>query len=261
MKHRTTIAALALLLAVALRPAALAAQDHLLREDTAARIVDRYMSMIGIERLPADSTLEMVTVVTRIGTKDTFVMKRWFAQPQMLRLEVWSGKDLQTGMCTNGSDRYRTYNHSLGYWVDLQPNKFHERYMAYDFRGPLYNWRASGSELTYEGRVKVFGRDDALMDAVRVAKPGTFTRVYFFEPSGLLSVIVEEDDMEDREHYRVQEEARIDWKCIHEYMPVASSLLPHIESFKRGETLTVLETTARLLPRDNMLFNSDYMNQ
>lgn len=235
----------------------LSAQGRPLHEDTAARIVDRYDAMLGIDRLPADSTLELTTIVTVVGSTDTFIMRRWFAQPQMLRLEVWHHGDLETGMCTNGSSRYRRYNHSLGYWVDLQPLKFHEQYMSYDFRGPLHNWRASAAQLTYKGKVRVADKGDAMLDAVRVETPGMFTRTYLFDQSGLLTVVFEENEMLDGDLYGWLEEARIDWKCIHEYMPVGSSMLPRLESFKRGGALTVLETTARLVPRDNLLFNSD----
>ena len=59
------------------------------QKDTAAAIVDRYVELLGYTRLPQDSMLTMVTTVTSPGTADTFVMKRWFVPPLMMRVEVW----------------------------------------------------------------------------------------------------------------------------------------------------------------------------
>ncbi|MBR6048758.1 MAG: hypothetical protein IKP83_01185 [Bacteroidales bacterium] len=240
---------------LALLPLAAMAQDHLLREDTAARIVDRYLQMMGIERLPADSLLVLETTITSPNSTDTFVMRRWFAQPQMQRVEVWHGKKLQTGLCTNGKDRFRRMNHSLGYWVDLPPVRFYEQLMAYDFRGPLYNWRANNAVLTYNGPVTAPGGQR--LESVKVEASGMFTRYYMFEESGLLSVLFETDEMLDRDDHDVDTTARIEWKCMHEYQQVGTSLLPRLESFLRGQRLTVMETTARLEPLNTLIFNED----
>ena len=238
-----------------LLPLTATAQDHLLREDTAARIVDRYLDIMGVERLPADSLLVLETTITSPGTTDTFVMKRWFAQPQMQRIEVWRGKELQTGLCTNGKNRYRKMNHSLGYWVDRQPVRFYEQLMAYDFRGPLYNWRASNAVLTYNGPVTAPGGQR--LESVKVEASGMFTRIYMFEESGLLSIVFESSEMLDGDDHAIDTTARIEWKCMHEYQQVGNSVLPKQESFLRGKRLTVMETKAHFEPLNTLIFNED----
>ena len=221
--------------------------------DTAAQIVDHYLEILGSDRLPADSTLVMETVITSPGSTDTFLMKRWYTQPQMFRIEVWRGKSIQTGMCSNGKDRFRNYNQSLGYWVDLSPYNFHLRFMSYDFRGPLYNWRSQGAELTYMGPATVIGQKG--MQAVKVVMPDMYDRVYFFEPSGLMSMLVESGELDSLHTDR--EGVHIDWKFIHEYQQIGSSLLPKQESFLRNGVLTVLETKAYLEKRNTLIFNQD----
>ena len=78
-----------------------------------------------------------------------------------------------------------------------------------------------------------------------------------FEPSGLLAVIIETDEI-DTVEYRRYEDGHIDWKIEHEYMEVAPGvLLPKEESFMRLGVLTVLRTEAWLEPRQTLLFNKD----
>ena len=73
----------------------------------------------------------------------------------------------------------------------------------------------------------------------------------------MLSVILETDEMLDRDDHDVDTTARIEWKCMHEYQQVGTSLLPRLESFLRGQRLTVMETTARLEPLNTLIFNED----
>ncbi len=221
--------------------------------DTAARIVDRYLEMLGNDRWPADSLLVMETLVTSPGTADTFVMKRWYATPQMMRVEVWLNDTLQMGLCTNGSNRYRKYVHSLGYWVDVSSIHFYDRLIGYDFRGPLYGWRTQGAVLTYKGPATVLGKEG--LQAVRVDVPERYARYYFFEPSGLMSMVVETTELGDL--YQDTEMSHIDWKFVHEYQQVGSSLLPKQESFLRDGKLTVMETAAHFEKRNTLIFNQD----
>jgi hypothetical protein len=44
---------------------------------------------------------------------------------------------------------------------------------------------------------------------------------------------------------------------MHEFQQVCTSLLPRLESFLRGQRLTVMETTARLEPLNTLIFNED----
>lgn len=221
--------------------------------DTAAQIVDHYLELLGTSRWQSDSMLVMETLVTSPGSTDTFVMKRWYLAPQMLRVEVWHGKELQTAYCSNGKDRYRSFRPRYGYWSDMQPGHFQESIKPYDFRGPLHGWRAAGATLTYMGMAKAMGLYE--MQSVKVESPGLFTRYYLFEPSGLLSVIVETDELDS--NYNPNLEARIEWKIEHEYMQLGDHLLPKQESFMREGKLTVLETTAWMEKRNTLVFNQD----
>ncbi len=220
--------------------------------DTAAMIVDRYLELLGNDRWPADSMLVMETSVTTQGSTDTFVMKRWYLPPQRQRVEVWYGKTLQTGLCSNGKDHYRTYNEERRKWEDTSSLAFYDIFYGYDFRGPLYNWRAQGAEITYKGPAKVMGRDG--MVGVKVELPRTYARYYFFEPSGLMSVIVETDEISEEPLHKTP---HTEWKVIHEYMPVGKSLLPSKESFMREGRLTVMETKAHFEAADTTMFHQE----
>lgn len=236
---------------IALLTLALTARTQVV--DTAAMIVDQYLELLGNDRWPADSMLVMETTITSTGSTDTFVMKRWYMIPNMHRVEVWRGRRIQTGLCTNGKDRFRLYNPSLGYWVDLSSLNFYNRLVGYDFRGPLYNWRTQGAELTYKGPATVMGHDG--MDAVKVEVPERYARYYFFEPSGLMSMIVETTELDTMR--TDVDMSHIDWKFIHEYQQIGSSMLPKLESFMRNGVLTVLETKAYLKKRESLIFNQD----
>lgn len=225
------------------------------QKDTAESIVDRYVELLGYSRLPQDSMLTMVTTITSLGSADTFVMKRWFVPPLMMRVEVWHGDTLQNAFCTNGKNRYRIYDPKKGFWSEYDDYIFYEKLHPYDFRGPLYNWRSQGLTLSYKGITKAKGNH--ALQTVTVEGPGYYTRHYMFEPSGLLSAIIETDEI-DTVEYRRYQDGHIDWKIEHEYMEVAPGvLLPKEESFMRLGLLTVLRTEARLEPRETLLFNKD----
>ncbi len=218
--------------------------------DTAAQIVDHYVELLGNDRWPADSLLVMTTVITSPGSTDTFVMKRWFMPPQMQRVEVRLGKTLQTGFCSNGKDIFRMYRYRWRQWRDTSSLAYYENFIGYDFRGPLYNWRAQGAELTYKGLSSVLGHNE--MKSVKVVVPRQYARYYFFEPSGLMSVVVETDEISEEPPHKVP---HTEWKFIHEYLPVGNSLLPSKESFMRDGKLTVMETTAHFEPADHTIFS------
>ncbi len=245
MRHTLTLIALLLMLPMASRG----------QEDTAARIVDLYQDILGAERLPQDSMLTMVTTITSPGSQDTFIMKRWYIAPRMMRVEVWLNDTLQTGLCTNGKDRYRIFDPKKGYWEEKKDYFFYEKIDGYDFRGPLHNWRAKGLTAKYKGITRAKG--DHELQTVTVEGPGIYTRHYMFEPTGLLSVIIETDELDTTE-YHSNGEPHTEWKIIHEYMPIGpSSLLPKEESFLRGGLLTIMQTEAWLEPKKTLLFNKD----
>lgn len=238
-----------LLLFATILPLAAAAQS----DSTAARIVDRYLKIMNIDALPADSMLVVNTQIVYPATGDTFNMRRLYAQPMMFRVEVRDSKGkLQTGFCSNGKNRYRSFSPEKGWWRDIPAANFYNRFKGFDIRGPLYTWRTDNAYITYRGRTEYKGQQ---LEVVHYSAPGFFKRLYMFEESGLLSVILEEDSIDG--DYEVPADAHIDWKCIHEYTMVGPALLPSVESFMRKELLTVMRSEMHLEKRDNLQFNQD----
>ena len=76
-----------------------------------------------------------------------------------------------------------------------------------------------------------------------------------FEPSGLLSVIIEEDTVD--EGYNALHDAHVDWKCFHEYSHIGPALLPSVESFMREKLLTIMRSEMHFEKRDDLKFNQD----
>lgn len=222
-------------------------------DSAAIRIVDRYLGIMNIDALPADSMLVVNTQIIYPQTGDTLTMKRIYAPPQMFRVEVRNPDGtLQTGLCGNGDKRYRAYSSRSGWWRDITTSTFYSALGGFDVRGPLYNWRADNAYLTYRGTTDYKGQQ---LDVVHYSAPGFFKRLYMFESTGMLSVIIEEDTVD--EGYNALHDAHIDWKCFHEYANVGPATLPVLESFMREKTLTVLRSEMHLEKRDNLQFNQD----
>lgn len=243
---RKTLLTLALLL-----PLAAAAQD------TAETVVERYLRLLNYEALPTDSTLVMETTITFYGTADTFIMRRFYAAPTMMRVEVWHGDTLTTGFCTNGGNRHREYIRFNGWWNDIDHITFHNKINYYDFHGPLYRWQERGINLTYMGSVTAKGEQ---LQVVRAEQQGYYTRYYMFEQQSGLLVIVQERDMDTTKKEDPLKALRIspiEYEVIHEYMPVGESLIPSEISYMRDGLLTIMRTQVHLEPRDNLLFNKD----
>lgn len=231
-----------------LAPLAAAAQT----DSTAARIVDRYLDILNINALPTDSMLVLTTEITQPGSSDTIVMRRLFQQPQMFLIEVTDSKGLQNGMCTDGKTYYRSYSQNYKMWRDLTPETFFRQLTGYDFRGPLYNWRNTGLMMSYRGKVKAEDKGGAMFDVVRVEVEGSYMRDYMFEPSGLLSVIIETDSMVAG--FGAFGDAHIDWKIIHEYGNIGRTILPIVESFARQGEVTILRTEMHFEARNDDKF-------
>lgn len=242
-------------LLLALLPLGVWAQET----DSAQIIVSRYLKMMNYTALPQDSTLVLETTITFHGSNDTFTMRRWFAPPTMMRVEVWCGNKQTDGYCTNGNGRHREYVSRAGWWRDMNHSVFHDKIAAYDFRGPLYDWQLYGIKLSYQGEVTTKGQT---LQVVRAEKQGNFTRYYFFEKqSGLLVLLQEKDEVpaNDINSQALKElhTKPVEYKVIHEYLPVNECLVPSQESFMRDGVLTIMNTTAHFEPRNNMTFNQD----
>ena len=243
-----------LLSALMLLPLSLGAQNHhFVIKDTAVHVVDTYLRMLNFEALPEDSILYLETTITSPGSADTFLMRRWHARPQMFRVEVWKKDKLTYGICSNGNDRYRQYIPKADYWEEFSPDKFWEEFDGYDFRGPLYDWRNNASELHWNGTTDYNGHP---LQVVKVLRPDSYDRFYMFDPSNnLLTLIIEQPTIYG-DSARISP-SHIEWKVFHEYQPLGECLIPSLESFLRGTTLTILATKPRFLPRNTLIFNRD----
>ena len=245
MKKRLLILALLL-------PACLWAQKA--TTDSAELLVQRYIRMLNYDALPKDSMLVMETTVSYLGSPDTFVMRRWYAYPDMLRVEIWKGDSLNHGFCTNGSDRYREYVSRHGWWEDVFSAEFMRRVKPYDFHCPLYDWNPEEAQLTYAGTTSLKGQ---VLNAVRVEQSGSHPYHYLFEEqSGMLLFIIaaNEESSGQETHMHLN---RTDWKAFHEYTPVGTSLIASEESFMRNGILTIQHTKAHFEAVDRMRFNQD----
>lgn len=224
-------------------------------QDTAEAVVERYLRLLNYEALPQDSMLVLETTITYHGQPDTFAMKRYYQHGGMMRVEVRLHGQLTNGLCTNGGSRHRIMSPSLGWWSDAEHVDFHTRMQGYDFRGPLYGWRATGTQLSYNGTTTLNGET---LQVVRAEQKGHYVRYYMFEEqSGLLVVVLEKDELPAGEQKPMFSVKPIDFKSIHEYLPVGESLIPSQESFMRDGQLTIMETKAHFEPRNDMLFNRD----
>ncbi|MBR4738636.1 MAG: hypothetical protein IK058_01390 [Bacteroidales bacterium] len=240
-----------LLLLLALLPLGLHAQD------SAEAVVGRYLRLLNYEEMPQDSMLVMETTVSFVGSHDTFTLRRWYAAPTMMRVEVWHDNQLTEGLCTNGGNRHRMYSPREGWWNDVGHLTFHDKMDAYDFRGPLFNWQQRGIKLDYQGTVMAKGQRLLKVHAVQ---PNHFARYYMFEEGSGLLVLIQERDENDNGADPVLKQLHtkpIDYKVIHEYLPAGKSLVPSQESFMRDGVLTIMETKLHFEPRDNMVFNKD----
>jgi hypothetical protein len=225
-------------------------------QDTAEAIVGRYLRMLNYQALPKDSTLVVETTISFFGSSDTLRMRRCYAPEGMMRVELWQGDSLTTGYCTNGTTRFRKYMPYMQWWDNVSDSLLERDMLPYDFRGPLYNWREQGITLDYRGQSSFKGQQ---LQVVRARQKDHYTRLYMFEEqSGLLVVILEEDDLpvDDRPYHRGRI-SPIQYKVLHEYLPVGESLVPSQESFMRDNKLTVMKSTAHFVPRDPLLFNQD----
>lgn len=224
-------------------------------QDSAAAIVARYLRMLNPAALAPDSMLVLHTTITHNGSTDTFDMVRWYAAPGMMRVEVHQGDSLMTGLCTNGTTRFREYSTHLRWWNDLDSNSFANKMQAYDHRSPFYDHLRRGISLYYDGVTSFNGQK---LQVVRTEQKNHYVRQYLFEEqSGLLVVVLEKKELPAGSVEPVIKLKPIDYKVIHEYMPYGAGLVPSEESYMRDGLLTIMRTTVSVEPRDNMIFNQD----
>lgn len=255
LKFLQYLKSLALVMLLSL-PLAGRAQNHaFVITDTAQYIVDQYLRLLAFDELPEDSLLVLETTVILQGSADTLVIRRWYQPGERFRYEIWHDGKLLKGYLTNGDKRHRHYNRYDDTWTAATKEEVERDLRAYDFRGPLYRWREKGATLTWNGTTTLM---DHTLQVVKVSCPDFFDRYYMFDPlNGLLTFIFESDKMMGEAVNTADFPSHIEWKSIHEYQPVGSSLIPSLESFMRNGNLTVLATTVHLEPTDGTFFNRD----
>lgn len=248
--------ALYVLLLACLLPMSLRGQNHqYVVNDSAEFVVDRYLRLLNIEALPADSLLVIETTVTFPNAADTVFMRRWYMPGQRFRVEIRQRGMLRIGLVSNGKDRFSSYDRRLKSWGKINAEEMEHALMSYDFRGPLYDWRAKGATLTWGDRTSYKGQS---LQVVKVSCPDFYDRYYMFEPgSGLLALIIETDNLPGAIEGSRPRDNHIDWKAIHEYQPLGTSLIVSQESFSRKGQLTILTSTVHFEPADEALFNRD----
>ena len=120
----------------------------------------------------------------------------------------------------------------------------------------FYNKALVGDDIptTWNGLTELNGKP---LQVVKVSTPGMFDRFYMFDPgNGLLTLVVESKEYEKGSQIP-KEESHIDWKSVHEYLPVSNHLVPSLESFMRDGRLTILSTTAHLEYIRPRMFNRE----
>ena len=243
----------ALLLALTLlAPLRATSQNHLYNPDSAEVIVGNYLRVLNYDGLPTDSILYMETrIVNSSMPNDTAIMRRWFLNPNKHRFELWYGDTLMEGLFTNGKDVfYMTSTRERLPWLPVTPDKFYDNLVENDFRGTLYNWRAYGSELTYEGVWQFNGHQ---VYRILVETPYKYNRYYLFEKeTGLLFLIQETNTFSEYTNHAEYEHP--DWHAIHEFMPVGQSVIPSVESYQFRDAHVVHHTAFRFLPVDMNVF-------
>ncbi len=219
--------------------------------DTAKAIVDRYLTLMNYEGLPADSMLYIESSIYDFHDRsDTLVMKRWFLPPHNHRVELWVKGELQLGYLTNGIDNARRYDTIKQVWQKITVPDYYDKGAAYDFHSPLYKWRANGTEMQYLGEKELYG---VKVYEVHVETPGMHVREYLFEKeNGLLFFVIEHPevfggDVDPRNTH-------VDWRAFTDYIHIGSSLLPYTESYRRNGHVTVINHRYAFVKKEKKKF-------
>ncbi len=230
----------------------LRAQNHQYIMDSAAFVVDRYLSVLNFEGVRSDSMLYIETYIyNRSNPHDTLVMKRWHVEPQYNRVEIWHHDELQQGYYTNCYDKYREYDAEVGRWTSITTSDYYDIFTAYDFRGPLYHWRSNGVELTYSGIWNYNGHEAY---RVMAKAPHRFDRYYLFEKENGLLFLIDETDTPGHDMATKKDSKHTDWRAIHEFQPLGNVLFPSIESYQYEKEITLMFHHYKYLPINMDLF-------
>lgn len=231
------------------------AQKSIPATDTAEAIVNRYMDLLNVQSIRPDSILYMETYIYYRSTPhDTAILKRWYLNPNKFRCELWHGDTLIEGLYSDSRTVFKEFSRKVSEkWVNVTDDRFYTMLRAYEFRSPLYNWKANGSTMKYEGRVK-FQQNDVYR--VLMETPNIYNRHLLFEPeSGLLFLIEETSKHSEYTNHAAYEHA--DWHAFHEYQPVGTVLLPSVESYQMGNDVLFYFTHFDYIPVNMDFFTKD----
>lgn len=227
------------------------AQNHLYTADSAAIVMDRFVTRQNLDAFKADSILYIETTILNNaqGKRDTLRMRRWAAARSCYRTEVWIDTVQRVGLCSDGL-HHRGLNGKTLRWDSISAEKFYHYHSGYDFRGHLYYWKTSGLEMEYKGLWNWPGGGRA--HRIFVRQPTRFDRNYLFEEgSGLLFFI---QDLPTHKE-EVQDSVHADWRAVREYVPVGGMLLPSVEEYQAGLMRTTVIHSYRYLPLRKEIFD------
>lgn len=222
------------------------------QKDSASLIVQRYFDVVHFGNVYPDSMLYIESkIFDRDEPGDTLILRRWHIEPKSNRVELWHKGELGIGLIGNSTGIYSQYNADHKEWSLVTEETFLDAYAAYDYHGPLWNWRHNGIELFYSGKVDFKGNPAY---RIFVTDPVRYDRYYIFEKqTGLLFLIHELDG-----HHpdMTTNNPKVDWRAIHEYTPVGRSYFPSVESYQSQEHITIINHTYKYLPIDEEIFKT-----
>ncbi len=214
--------------------------------DAEKRIVT-YLNKLNYENLTDKTIYIESAIIDSQNPNDTLHMKRWFQHPNFSRVELFYQGNRTLGFCSNGKE-YNRFDLAMKEWIPVNPDRYYDTVIGYDFRGPLYTWKERNLQFT---KCEPMKWEDNDVYRITVIDPERADRFYIFEKnSGLLFFImpITDETMQNKQR-------DVDWRSINEYTPIENYLFPSIESYQFNNSITIYYSKIKLLPFDEQLFN------
>lgn len=223
--------------------------------DSAAIVLERYLSILNYEAIRSDSVLYIEShAFSQRNPSDTIVMKRWFLPESNYRTELWHGDTLEIGLYSNGYDTFMRYDAKKKLWFKVDVSQYYDHFNAYNFHGPFHQWKNNKKniQLRYDG-VWNFNGNQAYR--IFVSQAEMFDRYYMFEKeSGLLFMY---DQLDSYKDFSRDETTHVEWRAYHEYTPLGASLFPSLESYQYEDDIVVTHHAYRYIAKDMKYFTED----
>ena len=221
-------------------------------------IVERYAQYVDLSRLPKDSILYAVTLVTNTATPgDTMTMYRWYQAGGRCRIEMHAKGQLQMGIYSNGRDIFRLFSEKYRDWRITDRTSFIDYSSPYHPSGALGKWYSHAGEAYYAGEYLYNGHK---VDRVHVSMAGFLDRFFYFEQETGLPFL-STDLMHQLDGSTPDPDMKVDWRGWHEFTPVGDCWLPSVESYQADGALIVMRTQYRLVPATDKPFTENYYRQ